>query len=57
MTKSELETRTSAAWQQTHDALQTVIDALNKGQRQKLLKDETVKALLERYEIMTEEAT
>jgi len=34
---------------QTRAALQTVYDALNQGQRQKLLKDETVAALLEFY--------
>ena len=39
-----------------HEALQTVYDALNKGQRQKLLKDEAVKALLEKYRVETEEA-
>lgn len=34
---------------------QTVVDALNKGQRQKLAKDEKVKALLERYGVQIEE--
>lgn len=33
----------------THDALQAVYDELNKGQRQKLLKNEKIKALLEHY--------
>ena len=54
MTKSELTTRTSAAWQQTHDALQLVWDATNKGQRKKLLRNEEIKAMLLRYEIVTE---
>jgi hypothetical protein len=34
---------------ETKAALQTVYDALNQGQQKKLLKNETVKALLERY--------
>ena len=34
---------------ETRDALQTVFDALNKGQRKKLLKDEKVKALFDLY--------
>lgn len=54
MTKNELTTRTNAAWQQTHDALQMVWDATNKGQRQKLLKNPEIKALMERYQIITE---
>ena len=33
----------------TREALQTVVDALNHGQRQKLLKDERVKALFDLY--------
>ena len=49
MTKAELKERTEGAYRQTHDALQTVYDNLNKGQRQKLLKIEDVKAVLERY--------
>lgn len=43
-----------AANRQTHEALQTVFDALNKGQRQKLLKNEAVKALLEKFKVETE---
>ena len=34
---------------ETKNALQTIYDALNKGQRQKLLKDDEIVALLERY--------
>lgn len=33
----------------TKEALQTVYDALNQGQQQKLMKNENVKALFERY--------
>ena len=56
MTKTELERKTDAvvtetrtALQTVYDALQTVYDALNQGQQKKLLKDEAVAALLERY--------
>ncbi len=34
-------------------ALQTVFDALNPGQQQKLLKDEAVKTVFERYGVET----
>lgn len=34
---------------ETKDALQTVYDSLNQGQQKKLLKDEDVKALFDRY--------
>ena len=34
---------------ETREALQTVFDELNHGQRQKLLKDEKVKALFDLY--------
>lgn len=54
MTKTELTTRTNAAWQTTHDALQLIWDATNKGQRSKLLRNEEIKAMLLRYEIVTE---
>lgn len=36
-------------YQQTREALQTVYDALNQGQQQKLRKDEKVKALFDHY--------
>lgn len=34
---------------ETREALQTVFNALNQGQRKKLLKDEKVKALFDLY--------
>lgn len=37
---------------ETKNALQTVYDALNKGQQQKILKNEEVKALFDRYEVI-----
>lgn len=33
----------------TKNALQTVFDALNQGQQKKILKDEKVKVLFDRY--------
>lgn len=36
------------------DALQTVYNALNQGQRKKLLKSEVIKAMFERYGVVTE---
>ena len=38
-------------YDETQIALQTVYDALNQGQQQKLLRDETVLALFEHYEV------
>ena len=49
MTKQELEFKTEAAITTTREALQTVYDALNQGQQKKLLKDDKVAALFERY--------
>ena len=49
MTKSDLYTKTDATVTETRDALQTVYDALNSGQKKKILKDEAVAALFERY--------
>ena len=37
------------------EALQTVYDELNHGQRKKLLKSEFVKAMFERYGVVTDE--
>lgn len=53
MTKHELKTKTDAAVMETKTALQTVYDALNHGQQQKILKDEAVAALFERYGVET----
>lgn len=36
---------------EVREALQTILAALNHGQKQKLLKNPTVKALLERYHL------
>lgn len=53
MTKAELKEKTGAAVEETRAALQTVYDALNHGQQTKLLKDEAVAALFERYGVTT----
>ena len=53
MTKSELKALANAAVEETGAALQTVYDALNHGQQQKILKDEAVAALFERYGVQT----
>jgi len=43
-----------AVYGETRAALQTVYDALNQGQQQKLLKDEGVKALFDHYGVAYE---
>ena len=55
VTKQYLEQATSIAKAETQRALQIVYDALNKGQQQKLLKNEEVKTLLLRYDVLTED--
>ena len=49
MTKTDLTTAVEAAKTETREALQTVYDALNHGQQQKILKDEKVAALFQLY--------
>lgn len=49
MTKYELTAAVESAKAETRTALQTVYDALNKGQRTKLIKDEKVKELFDLY--------
>ena len=51
MTKAELKAATEAAKTETRSALQTVYDALNQGQQKKILKDDSVKALFDLYEV------
>lgn len=52
---SELRDRVIAYNVEIKEALQTVLDALNRGQRKKLLKNQAVKAMVERYGIDTTE--
>lgn len=54
MTKEHLDSIVEAAKNETRDALQTVVDELNQGQRKKLVKDATVKELLDRYGVIYE---
>ena len=49
MTKTELNTAVVEAKAETKNALQTVYDALNSGQKKKIVKDEAVKALFDLY--------
>jgi ribosomal protein S20 len=49
MTKEYLKTATETAKAETKNALQTVYDTLNSGQQKKILKEEKVKELFDRY--------
>lgn len=51
MTKEELMVAVEAAKTNTRDALQTVYDALNKGQKKQIVKNEAVKALFDLYQV------
>ena len=53
MTRDKLTAAVAAAKSETRDALQTVYDALNSGQKNKILKNEKVKALFERFGVET----
>ena len=55
MTKQELAAKTGATIEETRLALWTVYDALNQGQQKKLLKDEAVAALFDRYGVFEED--
>lgn len=54
MTKAELTAKTDAAITETRDALQTIYDALNHGQRKQIVKVEMVKVLFDRYGVSYE---
>ena len=53
MNKTELMQKTDAVINETKDALQTVYDSLNQGQQKKILKNEDVAKLFERYNVNT----
>lgn len=55
MTKTKLAGSVGETKQETKAALQTVYDTLNKGQRQKLLKNSKVLSLLRLYGVEIEE--
>lgn len=47
--------KAEAVASETHDALQLVWDATNKGQRKKLLRNPEVAELMKRYEVNTDD--
>ena len=49
MTKAELNAAVQAAKAETREAMQTMYDALNKGQQKQILKNEKVKKLFDLY--------
>ncbi len=49
MNKYELEEKTNNVIEETKNSLQTMYDALNKGQQKQIVKNEEVKALFDRY--------
>lgn len=51
MNRLTLAKKTDEAVSETREALRTVYEALNQGQQKKLLKDEKVAKLFERYEV------
>lgn len=52
MTKTELVQKTNTAVNEIKIALKTVYEALNQGQQKKLLQDENIAALFERYGVL-----
>lgn len=54
MTKNELARKTDTVINETKTALQTVYDSLNQGQQKKILKNDKVAELFERYKVATE---
>lgn len=51
MFKEELETKTDLVLNETRNALQMIYDSLNRGQQKKIIKDEKVKELFDRYNV------
>jgi Fe2+ or Zn2+ uptake regulation protein len=49
MKKAVINEKVAAVKSETQLALQTVYDALNQGQQKKVVKDEAVKTLFDRY--------
>lgn len=49
MKKTELTAAIQTVKTETRNALQTMYDALNSGQKKKIVKEEAVKALFDRY--------
>lgn len=55
MTKEELETKTENVISETKNAIETIYNALNRGQRKQIVKNEQVKILFDRYGILYEQ--
>lgn len=55
MTRQELFEKVAKAKTETKVALETVYNELNAGQRKKLLKNEEIKVLFDRYGVAYEE--
>lgn len=55
MLRADLFNRLEAVKTETRDALQLVYDSLNQGQQKKILKEEAVKELFDRYGVIYEE--
>ena len=51
MKKNKLNSAVATAKNETAEAILTILDSLNQGQRKKILRDEKVIALCERYGI------
>lgn len=49
MKRQDLFDKVAAAKTETKNALQTMYDALNQGQKKKIVKNQEVKALFDRY--------
>ena len=54
MTREKLNAAVDAVVRETHTALQTLWDAINKGQRKQLAKQPEIAALLARYGVETD---
>lgn len=54
MNKNELFVAITNAKEETKNALQLVYDALNSGQKKKIIKDEQVKVLFDLYGVVYE---
>lgn len=55
MNKTTLARLTEEAMSETRNALRTLYDALNQGQQKKVLRDEEVVKLFERYKVLDDE--
>ena len=55
MKKTDLIAAVKVVKDETRDALQTMYDALNQGQQKKIVKDEKVRTLFDRYGVSYEE--